>query len=149
MVTSAISYKDLCQEIDILDIRISSLKREREQYRRMMFANAPKGISAIDYAAVRVQTSFSPLPLDEVLFRIDKIDQLLDQLRAIMKDKRFAKEEMENHICKFEGLEYKVYYMRVQGYSLQEIASELGYSYSWIKKISHQIKKGTFKEPTA
>ncbi|GGE47747.1 hypothetical protein GCM10011391_28150 [Pullulanibacillus camelliae] len=139
------TYMDLCREIDILDIRISSLEREREHLRRMMFANAPSGASTVDYSKERVSSSYEPFPLNEIVSRINGIDKSLEPLYKVMNEKELAKRQMEEKISEFEGLDYKVAYLRMQGKSLIEIADELGYSYDWIKKVSSRINKGTFK----
>ena len=139
-MVSTHTYTDLCREIDILDIRITSLEKEREQMRRMMFANAPKGVSAIDYSTERVQSSFSPLPLNEIVERINQIDKALSPLYEIKRIKEQAKMDMEQTISAMEGLDYKVAYLRMQGLTLIEIADELGYSYNWIKKVSSRTR---------
>ncbi|MBU5214938.1 hypothetical protein [Heyndrickxia oleronia] len=140
------TYLDLCKEIDILDIRISSLEREREHLRRMMFANAPSGVRTIDYSSERVSSSFSPMPFDEIYSRVKDIDKTLEPLYKIMDEKQDAKRKMEVKISEFEGIDYKVAFMRMQGKSLIEIADELGYSYDWIRKVSSRLNKSTLKK---
>lgn len=136
------TYNDLVTEIEILDIRIKDIERERDFLRKSMYDNAPKLINAIDYAKDRVQSGYVPLSLDRIMERLNKIDDYLMLLYEQLRVKQDAKHRIEKVLGEFEGLEYKVAYMRdVLNMRLTEIADKLGYSYDWIRQVSSRIKK--------
>jgi DNA repair ATPase RecN len=136
------SYKDLATETDILETRIRDMEREREFLRRSMYANAPVFNGVVDYSKDSVQNGYVPMSLDRILERLNKIDDSISMVQEVLKAKKDALRQVQTMIEKFEGLEYKVAYMRdMEGMRLQEIADKLGYSYDWIRKISSRIKK--------
>lgn len=140
MVTAP--YKDLCKEIESLELRISDLEKERKYYTKLMGWNAPKGLNSQSFDNERVTGDRAHMTLDRVIDRLNKIDEQLSVLDEILRVKQDAKRKIEKIMGEFEGLEYKVAYMRdVQGKPLDKIAEELGYSYDWIRKISSRVKK--------
>jgi hypothetical protein len=136
------SYNDLCKEIEVLEVRIDSLESERNYYTKLMWGNAPKGSSTIDYSIERVKGDKPHLALDKVIERLNKIDDSMYILGEILSAKQKAKLQIEKAMSEFEGLEYKVAYKRdIEGKPLHAIADELGYSYDWIRKMSSKVKK--------
>lgn len=136
------SYNDLIIEIESLVIRISDMERERDFLRKSMYANAPKFKGVVDYSQEHVSGGPMPLPLDKIIERLNKIDDSLYVLNQLLYEKRASKQRLEQVLGGFEGLDYKVSYMRdIKGMRLQEIADELGYSHEHIRRISSRIKK--------
>lgn len=71
-----------------------------------------------------------------------KISDLVEEYTILLEEKESTRKEIEQRMNEFEGLEYKVAYMRnAKGMTLPEIAADLGYSYDWIKRISMRIRK--------
>lgn len=134
------TYKDLCGEIDILEMRIADLERELRNLFKLMNANEPKMPGAIDYTQDKVTNSRYAPSLDELVPRINEINAVLDGLYQNLKAKNLTKSGIEKTLDEFEGLEYKVAYMRTQGKSLKVIAVELGYSYDYIREVSSRTK---------
>jgi hypothetical protein len=122
-------YHDLCKEIDCLFLRIGQLETERDYYWNM----GTHPIKAM-------------MPLDRSLDEMYRVDDVLIPLNQIMNDKEQTKREIEKKMSEFNGIEYKVAYRRLQGYSLIEIADELGYSYVWIKKVNAKISNRLFRK---
>lgn len=141
-------YKEICGEIDSYYTRVKDLERELKYLQKMMHTNAPKEISAVDHTQERVKSSRHVLPLDEIVSRMNRITEMLVLFYEILKEKEQARRRLEETISEFEGLDYKVAYLRAQGKSLIEIADELGYSYGWIRQISSRNKKRTTNEQT-
>lgn len=129
-------YKDLCGEINILDERISDLERELRHLFKLMSVNEPKMPGAIDYTLDRVTNSRYVPSLDDLIPRVNEINKMLERLYEVSKAKERTKSKIEKTLSEFEGLEYKVAYMRTQGKSLKVIAVELGYSYDYIREVS-------------
>lgn len=136
------SYNDLCTEIEMLELRIEDMERERDYLRKSMFANAPtNNLGAIDYSKDNVQNGYVPMPLDKIIDRLNLIDQSISDLYRLRNAKEDTKQTIEKMLGDLEGLEYKVAYMRdVRKMKLQEIAEELKYSYDHIKRISSRVR---------
>jgi hypothetical protein len=147
-MTSTGMYYDLCGEIDLLHVRIKDLERERKHLLKMMHANAPKMPGAIDYSKEKVQSSFVVVPLNEIVERIKEIDGTVLSLHDLYRDKEQTRKKMEEKLSEYEGIDYKVAYLRMQGKSLFEISLELDYSYDWIRKVNSRIKKAHGRHKT-
>ncbi|WP_419877689.1 hypothetical protein [Brevibacillus centrosporus] len=120
------SYNDLCKEIDIFEIRINDLEREYKFWYHACFGSSRK----------------VSVPLNVCLDRMEVICDQVEAYSTILEEKEKTRKSIEERMNEFDGLEYKVRYMRdVEGKTLAEIAADLGYSYSWVKKISHWAKK--------
>ncbi|WP_332238895.1 hypothetical protein [Sporolactobacillus sp. KGMB 08714] len=118
-------YNELCEEIDILYLRIQQLEIERKYYWKM-------GARSI-------------IHFDQAMEKVCEVDDVLRPLYAILEDKEYVKKRLEQKISTLDGIDYKVAIMKIQGKSLIEIADELGYSYSWIKRVSSKISNRLFK----
>lgn len=144
-------FQELSDEITILKIRIKDLEIEHKRLRKMMWANFPKGISAVDYSAERVTSNSSPYPLDEILRRMEEISIKIQPLYDMVEGKEKTIKEMRQAIDEMDGLERKVAFMHmVEGIPLNDIAIELNYSYQYIKELNSKANKSvfTYQEPT-
>ena len=120
------SYHDLCKEIDILETRIEDLEREYKFW----------------YANCFGKDAWQQFPLDICLNRMKEICDLVETYVTILDEKEKTRKEIEKHMSEFEGIEYKVAYLRdVKGMTLPEVAADLGYSYDWIKKLSARTSR--------
>ena len=120
------SYHDLCKEIDILYTRIKDLENEFHMWQRKMGGVGKKPIA----------------PLDIALNRMKEICDLVETYVTILDEKEKTRKKIEQHMSEFEGVEYKVAYLRdVKGMTLPEVAVELGYSYDWIRKLSARTSR--------
>lgn len=132
-------YHDLCGEIDLLYDRIDQLERERKYYLKMC-THAPGMIGATDYSLERVSHNFGMIPFDWAYDKMRKIDAQLLPLQKILAEKELMKQNIEKKMGEFEGLDYQVAYLKIQGYSLNDISDKLGYSERYIKNISSKIQ---------
>ena len=114
---------DLIGEIEVLEIQIESALQERENWH---FMN-PNRLGRT-------------LPLDEAALRMDKLSERIEWLTERLESKKNLRLRVEEKLNQFEGIEFKVAYLRVvENKSLEEIAEELGYSIDWIKRVSAKV----------
>lgn len=126
------SYFDLCKEIEILDLRADDLEKEARVCLRTVWTGEPPSD----------RSTYVHVPLDTALRRYEDVLTQLCEVQEVLRNKRQAKEQIEKRMSEFEGLEYKVAFMRdIQRKPLNEIAEELGYSLSWIMKMSMKVKR--------
>jgi hypothetical protein len=116
-------YRDLCDEISCLYLRIEQLEIERKYYWKM----GTKPVKA-------------PMPLDRALDQIYKIDDALRPLYRILDDKEFVKMRIEKTLGESNSVEHQVAYWRLRGLPLAIIAEKLGYSLGYVKNISSRVK---------
>lgn len=123
MLDSYRVYMDLVGEIEVLEIQIESALQERENWHFMNENRLGR-----------------TLPLDEVTLRMDKLSERIEWLSERLESKKNLRIRIEERLNKFEGIEFKVAYLRVvENKNLEEIAEELGYSIDWIKRVSAKV----------
>ena len=121
-------YKDICASIEYHEILLQDAEIEYKRNRKVLIGG-PKA-----------KPSHSPIEKQyegtkETISRYEEIEQVLEK-------KRELKKRAEEALRKFEGIEYQVAYKRfVENKTLEEIADELHYSLSGIKKISMRINR--------
>lgn len=80
--------------------------------------------------------------LETSMIQTEKKRKVLNKLNERLDKYYTHKERIEEHMRDFEGLDHKVAYLKyIKNMTLQEIADELGYSYSYIKKVSMKISQ--------
>lgn len=135
------SYKDLCKEIKIWELRVETYEAEIRAIKRLARLYGPSDVKGIDYTKPRVQES-NQIGFEEALFRLHQLEEHISMHQSTIDEMEELKKEMEERIGRLDGLDKKVVYMReIQGKSLKEIADELGYSEIYIKKISARNPK--------
>ncbi|WP_144568617.1 RNA polymerase sigma factor sigma-70 region 4 domain-containing protein [Bacillus pseudomycoides] len=146
-------YQDLGEEIEMMKIQLKDLKIEHKYLLKNMEMNAPKFNGVTDYSAERVTGGQVPLALDEIEGRHDRImeksqylQQRIADKQSVMGELRFVMNKVMGELRfvmnKKKGLEQQIVYMRdVLGLTLKEIASETGYSYQHIRRVSSNMKK--------
>lgn len=145
------TYNDLCNEIEILNIRAYEIKTEMDFVKRHMHT-PPRAKLVASYSGM--PNASGTLSFERLCGQYFALQTTLDDVNDILSLKREAQKRMELRMADFKGLEYQVVVMRdVQRKPLTEIADELGYSYNWIRKISSKVartykvnvKKGTIR----
>ena len=135
------TYKDLLTEIEIHKIIIENAENEKKQLIKLLHNNSPRDIKGISYSGMP-GSGKNYISIDRIIDSIEKCENLIYIESNILEGLEKAKLEIENRIEKFEGLHYKVAYLRdIEGMKLQEIADRLGYSLDRIKQISVEIGK--------
>lgn len=131
-------YIDILIEIEILEMRLKDLEKE---HRRMWNALFPSTKVTANYSGVP-GNPFTSVPLDRAIEDMRKVEEEIEKLEQRIEEKRKLANDIRDKLEQLQGLEKRVAYMRdIEGKSLIEIADELGYSYSWIRKISSRTKK--------
>ena len=135
------SYKDLCIEIQLLELRVKDLKEEYNFYASFIDSK-PNGIRVSTTDTERVTGSKPYMNPEEAFNKCTEINALLVQYDKLLTDKLKTKSEMEVGMEQLETLEGKInYYFHVKNKKLYEIADELGYSYEWIREVKSRHDK--------
>lgn len=135
------SYKDLCREIEIHENILASVIDQIKYFEKMLKSGWPKGASA-SVIDGQPKGNYAPISLDRIIDTLGRLDSMRYIEICIIEKLKEAKEKVDKKLKKLEGLDFRVCYMRdIEGKNLQEIADELGYSYSTISKISAIHKK--------
>jgi hypothetical protein len=123
-------YYDITKEIEIYELRLIDLEAELKAARKLCFS----GQLPSDPMPVHV-------PLDKALEQYDAVVAKIREVSDHLAQKKLIRQRIEQNIRDFQGIEYRVAYMRdIEGKPLYQIADELGYSYDWIRKVSSRIK---------
>lgn len=124
------TYNDITKEIEILELRLIDLEAELKEARKLCFS----GQLPSDPLPVHV-------PLDKALEYYDAVVLKIGETSNRLAAKKLIRQKIEDNIRDFQGIEYQVAYMRdIERKPLYKIADELGYSYSFISKISSRIR---------
>lgn len=135
------TYHDLCNEIEILDIRVKELEGELRIIHRRLFSTGPRTKLVASYSGMPSGNS-DDTPLNQIWPMFQTIQAAIEDVADILSLKREAKRRMEERMSKFDTLEYRVAYMRdVERKTIAAIATELQYSYDWIARISSRLKR--------
>lgn len=126
------SYKDLCEEIELLEFLLNDLQRQLKATHKII--NTGKAPSSIPCF----------VPLNKSLAQYDNIMERAHRLQEEIEHKKEFQQEITTRLARLEGMEYIVFRGRyIEGKSLQQIADEQGYSYSVIARASARIKPHT------
>jgi len=99
------------------------------ELKAMQYSDMPKGGCETDYA--------------HLVEGMRILENKIDIENRILKNKVESLKKQDDKMNEFEGLDYKVaYLMQIKGYSVKEVASELGYVDSYIGNISARVNKG-------
>lgn len=138
------SYKDLLTEIESLEYLQNDLERQIKHATHVIWTGTLPS---------------EPFPahigLDKAYARYISLTERLEAVLDELREKRTLRAKLDENFRKLEGIEYVVAFKRrIEGKSLKVIAVEMGYTESWIRKISmkanREIKrKGTKSEHTA
>ena len=128
-------------EIEALKIRLKCIEEQKEQLTKLMYTftspvkelkamiydDMPKGNHAVEYEY-----------LIDAMSRLDSME-LIDTtiLKSLIEQEKLIDAKLQV----FEGLEYKVAYMRAKGMSCQAIATELNHTLGYIQNISAKVSK--------
>lgn len=141
------SYRDLCKEIELWEIRLEELQDERTYLLRKM-SSAPITKLCASYSGMP-GAGMMTIDFPRAWREAQDVDGRIDECKDILSLKREAKRRMERVMENWETLEYKVAYMRdVEQKKLEQIAIDLGYSYDWIRRLSMRVKRLRVKIPS-
>ena len=139
---SMTSFKDLQNEIALSKIRIEYINEQKQSLNELMYAftspvkelramvydDMPKGGAAVEY--------------ERLVEGMTKLENMIDIEERILLKAEETEAKINDRLKSFEGIEYKVAYLiQCQGYTVQEVADELGYSFYYIQNISAKVNK--------
>lgn len=134
------SYRDLLKEIELWEIRLDDLNKERNYLVKKM-SRPPINKLTANYDGMP-KAGMAVVDFVGMWDRVREIDEKIGIAQDILSLKREAKRKMEKVMSEMDTLEYKIAYGRdVERKPLYEIAQELGYSYGWIRQCSMRIKR--------
>jgi hypothetical protein len=134
--TWSTAYVDLLKEINILEMRLRDLERDLRGAER-----------AYEGGIVKLTASYSGMPSGSGtnVQAMDYAEMLLNEIVMIentLVRKHATKIEMEQQMGEMQSLERRISFMRdVEQKSLQQIALDLNFSYSWVSKISARTER--------
>lgn len=129
-------YRGLTEKIAVIKSSIASTKRAKL---KLIYANEPCDVGAIDYAKPKVQTSCSQ---DDLLIAYRKIHDLeieLEELETELQALYDQRNELEKVINDLGDNEKKCMMLRIKGYPNWKIAKEMNYSVRHIQRIFSSI----------
>lgn len=129
MITEA--YNDILLELDLLEVLRVDLVRQLHQNYRVIWT----GMAPSDPMPVHV-------PLDKALSQRNSIMDRLLAIESEIKIKQQLKQQIEDGLQRLTGVQHTIVYKRdIERKSLRDIADELGFSYSYVSKISAKSVK--------
>ncbi len=136
------TYKKLKFWIELLEEEIAILKIKISQTEKRLGTRL-KGYSSPQYSHTKVDLKYKDPYPSETAYKYYL--QLKKEIKARQYElkKLKARERKIKKLFKTMGTtKYKVAYLReIEGLSLYEIASDLGYSESYIKKVSMEVSR--------
>jgi len=136
------SNNDMLKEIDLIKIRLGCYNTQKTLLLELMYAfTSPvrelKGMVYSDMPSGGQQTDYSVyiegMRILETKIEIENriLNNMLETIR-----------KLDDKMKEFKGLDYKVAYLiQSKGFTVQEVADELGYSFTYIQNISAKVNK--------
>lgn len=141
------SYRDLCKEIELWEIRLWDLEQEKRLLLKQMIT-PPQAKLCANYDGIP-GAGMMVLDFPKAWSESVDIERRINECKDVLSLKREAKKRMESVMGQMDKLEYKVAYMRdIEQMKLEDIAKKLDYSYDWIRKISTRVKRVREKVPS-
>ena len=134
------SYKDLCIEIDMIEVLLKERARELRVLHKKIYGSGPKPIKGQDYSQSRVTCAYSPVTVQEmqlILERISHLEASYKELEASFKAKLEARRSIDTLIDKWQGSRhYKVMQLRFnEGKTIEQIAEDVEMSDRQVYRI--------------
>lgn len=144
------NYLNLCYDIEILKAEIRVLKNQRREinYQISRLSGRPAAYPAIRYQELKIDRKYATPPRLESLWgRLEEICAEIEAKEKDLKALEYRKTNIDKIIKKMDRPKDKVAILReVKGRTLAEIADELGYSESHIKRLSAEITQEIYSE---
>jgi len=136
------TYLDLCLGIELLksDIRLLKNQKKDVEYQISRYGG-PTPYKSPLLSHQKVDWKYRRPPSLEHLWQtLEDIELKIEEKGKELKALEYRKKNVDKLIESLDSKKYKIAVKReMQGKTLAEIADELGYSESWIKKLSAEI----------
>jgi len=143
------SYLDLCLEIELLKSEIRIMRAQKRKIETQINKyGSPDLYKSPQYHEEKIDIKYKQPPSLETLWnRYEEIDREIKQKEKELKALERRKKNIDKIINQMDSVKHKVAVLReMQGKSLAEIADELGYSESHIKRLSAEITQEIYQE---
>ena len=139
-------YLEMCLHIDLLKTEIRILRRQRKEVEREIRRHersGPTPYRSPRFHDHKIDIKYSSRPnLDHYWSHIDEIKDIIAEKEKVLKALEYQKKKIDQLISAMDSTKNKVAVLReLQGKSLAEIADEIGYSESWVRKLSAEISR--------
>ncbi|MED1602620.1 hypothetical protein [Alkalihalophilus marmarensis] len=142
MSKAMLLFKDLLTEIQILEIQLKAVEREYKNIYETSLMVSPKGVNAVDYSSERVSGGLIQIPAYDAIGKLGDVMNRYNEINKELQEKYVLRDEIQEHMQQFEGIDKKVAYMRlVENKPLTIIADELKYSYDYIRKVNSRLER--------
>ena len=135
------SYADMQKEIELIKIRLECYNTQKtlltelmyaftspvRELKGMVYSDMPGGSSTVDYSRY-----VEGMRILETKIEIEN---------RILKNMLETSKKIDDKVNEFEGIEFKVAYMKNKGMKLDDIADELSYTQEYIRKVSADLKR--------
>lgn len=102
-------------------------KNPLKELKAMIYDDMPKGSHAVEY--------------EYLLSAMRRLENMELIENTILKGMLNEEKQIDDKLQVFEGLEYRVAYLKAKGKSLQEIADKLNHTLGYIQNISAKVSK--------
>lgn len=144
------SYLDLCYDIEMIKAEIRVLKKQRREieFQISKLSGAPASYPSVRYQEIKVDRKYSaPTKLEALWLRLEEIGAEIEMKEKDLKALEYRKKNIDEIIEKMDRPKNRVAILReIKGRTLAEIADELGYSESHIKRLSAEISQEIYSE---
>jgi len=138
MITST---NDILKEIEIIKIRLDCYKEQKTLLTELMYAfNSPvrelKGMVYSDMPGGSTEVTY-----ERYVEGMRILETKIEIENRILKNMEETNKKIDDKVKEFEGVSYKVAYMKNKGMKLDDIADELCYTHEYIRLISARMKR--------
>ena len=144
------NYLELCFDIELLRAEIKILKRQRREIEAQIdkLSSGPNTYRSPQYHELKIDSKYLMPPRLEALYaKLEEINRQIEEKCKDLKALEYRKKNIDKIIALMDYPKNKVAVLReIQGMSLAEIADELGYSESHIKRLSAEISQEIYSE---
>lgn len=131
------TFKELCREIEIAEIRIEGLEGQKKEIMKLL--GAPQEMKGMEYSDMPTG-SHDYTSLDRLIPTLYKVDNMLLLEEKLLKGMIATKVKINGKLKGLEGIEYRVIYKReIECKSICRIAEELNYSERQITRIIKKV----------
>ncbi len=143
-------YLDLCYDIEMIKAEIRVLRKQKREieFQISKLSGAPASHPSIRYQEIKIDHKYAAPPQLEALWlRLEEISAEIGAKEKDLKSLEYRKKNIDKIIEKMDQPKNRVAILReIKGRTLAEIADELGYSESHIKRLSAEISQEIYSE---
>jgi RNA polymerase sigma factor (sigma-70 family) len=143
-------YLNLCYDIEMIKAEIRVLRKQKREieFQISKLSGAPASHPSIRYQEIKIDHKYAAPPQLEALWlRLEEISAEIGAKEKDLKSLEYRKKNIDKIIEKMDQPKNRVAILReIKGRTLAEIADELGYSESHIKRLSAEISQEIYSE---